>query len=72
MIEILDENIPFSGKWEIQIDSVASGSQIIIKESGIIDHAILRFAMHYVFGMDSTVKGFFNALAVHFGEEIKK
>ncbi|MBC8465949.1 SRPBCC family protein [bacterium] len=68
-IEILTTDIPFSGKWAIKVEAVRGGCNVTITETGSIDSSILRFVMHKIYGIDSTVNSYLSAIKKRFKME---
>jgi len=68
--EIVDNNGPFTGKWEFVVEpaSEGAGSKVQITETGQVNSPIPRAFIHYLFGETYYLKKYLNALATKFGE----
>ena len=59
---IADRNAPFGGSWTYEILPAAGGSTITITENGEIYNPLFRFMARFVFGYESTLKSYLEAL----------
>jgi len=66
VIEIIDQDTPYTGSWEFFIEPIDQGCAITITERGRIHHNIMRFVMHKVIGLDKTVKAYVRDLEQRF------
>jgi len=65
--EIADAG-PFSGRWEIDIQSNGAGSTVRITEIGRIPNPFFRFASKYIMGQTTQMERYLTNLAKKFGE----
>jgi uncharacterized protein YndB with AHSA1/START domain len=67
---ILDENLPFGGRWEFDIaPDGADASRVTITERGWVSNPIFRFVSRYVMGHTASLEAYLRALGKHFGSE---
>ena len=66
---IADPNLPFGGRWIIEISPADGGSTVRITEDGEVYNPIFRFLTRFVFGPTGTIEAFLKALRRKFGEE---
>ena len=67
---IVDENLPFGGRWEYEIaPDGADASRVTITERGWVSNPIFRFVSRFVMGHTSTLNAYLRALGKHFGTE---
>lgn len=67
--ELTDLDGPFSGRWEIDIQPTATGSNIKITETGKVSNPIFRFVSKYVIGHTTFMENYLKGLASKFGEQ---
>lgn len=65
--EIAEEG-PFSGRWEIDIQPTAGGSNVKITEIGKVPNPFFRFVSKYVMGHTTQMEKYLRSLAQKFGE----
>ena len=67
---IVDQNLPFGGRWEFEIapDGVDS-SRVTITDRGWVSNPIFRFVSRYIMGQTASLEAFLRALGKHFGSE---
>lgn len=58
VIEIAEENLPYSGEWTTDMSPHPNGCQVKITEHGKIEPVMLRFVMKHFFRYDGTVTSF--------------
>ena len=67
---IVDENLPFGGRWEFDITpDGADASRVTITERGWVSNPIFRFVSRFVMGHTASLEGYLRALGKHFGSE---
>jgi len=65
---IVDDALPFGGRWEFVLQASPQGSELTITERGFVKPALFRFMARYVFGYTSTMRDYLVALGVKLGE----
>lgn len=65
---IADENLPFGGAWTYTIEPDGDGSVLTITEDGEVYNPLFRFMSRFVFGHDSTIRGYLEAVQAELGE----
>ncbi len=63
--KISEDNGPFSGRWEIDLEPFGDATQVTITEVGQIDNPIARLVMKHVMGEDTYIKSYLDALTAH-------
>ena len=66
--ELTDLDGPFSGRWEIDIQPNAEGSNVTITEIGKVSNPFFRFVSKYVIGHTTFMERYLKGLAGKFGE----
>jgi Polyketide cyclase / dehydrase and lipid transport len=66
--ELTDLEGPFSGRWEIDIQSTPEGSNVTITEIGRVSNPFFRFVSKYVIGHTTFMERYLKGLAGKFGE----
>jgi hypothetical protein len=72
--ELVDLDGPFSGRWEIDIQSISEGSStptgstIKITEIGQVSNPVFRFVSRFVIGHTTQMEKYLTDLAAKFGE----
>ena len=69
MVREIAEEGPFSGRWEIDIQPTAGGSNVTITEAGKVSNPFLRFVSKYVIGHSTQMERYLTNLAGKFGEQ---
>jgi len=65
--EITDPNLPFGGRWLIELMPETSGATLVrVREEGVVRAPFFRVLSKYVFGHDSTLKKYLADLAASF------
>lgn len=59
---ITNDNLPYGGHWEFQIQSINEGCHLRITENGEVYNPIFRFMSKYVFGHEATLKAYMTDL----------
>lgn len=67
--ELTDLEGPFSGRWEIDILSTPTGSNVTITELGKVSNPFFRFLSKYVIGHTTFMEKYLKGLAGKFGEQ---
>ena len=65
---IVDENLPFSGSWEIEIESAGVGGRVAVTERSMIASPLVRVMFRLFHDPAATVEDYLKALAARFGE----
>ncbi len=60
--EIIDDGLPFGGKWTIILQENGDSTSITITEEGKVYSAVFRFFSKFVFGHESTMKEYLGYL----------
>ena len=67
---IVDQNLPFGGRWEYDIEPDGpDASRVTITERGWVSNPIFRFVSRFVMGHTATIDAYLRALGKHFGSE---
>ena len=67
---IVDENLPYGGRWEYDIaPDGANESRVTITERGWVSNPIFRFVSRFVMGHTATMDAYLRALGNRFGNE---
>jgi uncharacterized protein YndB with AHSA1/START domain len=67
---IVDENLPFGGRWEFDLSpDGADASRVTITERGWVSNPLFRFVSRFVMGHTATLDAYLRALGKHFGNE---
>ena len=67
---IADENLPFGGRWEFDIEPDGdSSSRVVISERGSVYNPVFRFVSRFVMGHTQGINRYLRALGKHFGSE---
>jgi hypothetical protein len=70
--ELVGSNQGYSASWTTDIDPLPDGgAEVTMTEYGTINSSLFRGVMKYLFGTDSTIRGYLGMLAAHLGEEPK-
>ncbi|MBL8548936.1 MAG: SRPBCC family protein [Hyphomonadaceae bacterium] len=59
---IVDESLPYGGRWTISLTPEGAGARVRIQENGEVRDPLYRFFSRYVFGHTSSMKAYLNAL----------
>jgi hypothetical protein len=59
---ITDRNLPFGGRWELDVRRAAGGSDVTITEHGEVYNPIFRLISRYVLGHTATIDAYLGAL----------
>ena len=67
---IVDENLPFGGRWEFDVaPDGTDASRVTITERGWVSNPVFRFVSRFVMGHTATLDAYLRALGKHFGNE---
>ena len=67
---IADENLPYGGRWEYEIEPDGpSASRVTITERGSVYNPLFRFVSRFVMGHTQSIDAYLRALGKHFGSE---
>lgn len=59
---IADPKLPFGGTWTYELTPAPEGCQLTITEDGEIYNPLFRFMARYIFGYESTIRGYMTSL----------
>lgn len=65
LITRIHPGLPFGGTWTYEITPSGAGSLVTITENGEVYNPIFRFMSRFVFGHESTISSYLQALAKH-------
>lgn len=65
---IADDNLPFGGRWILEITPSPDGCVLKITEDGEIYNPFFRFMARFVFGYSGSIEAYLKALHAKFGE----
>jgi hypothetical protein len=68
---IVDENLPYSGTWTLEIAPAPGGSTLSITERGEVKNPIFRFVSRFVMGHHRTIDTYLRDLARKLGEPLE-
>jgi uncharacterized protein YndB with AHSA1/START domain len=57
-----DRNLPFGGRWTYELAAAGSGTTVTITENGEIYNPVFRALARFVFGYESTLASYLEAL----------
>jgi uncharacterized protein YndB with AHSA1/START domain len=60
--EIVDEGLPFGGRWTYLLEPTAAGTRLTITEDGFIYNPVYRFVSRFFLGYESTAQAYLDAL----------
>lgn len=67
--ELTDLEGPFSGRWEIDIKSTGTGSEVTITEIGKVSNPLFRLVSKFIIGHTTFMERYLRGLAGKFGEQ---
>jgi hypothetical protein len=71
VLRIVDENLPYGGRWTFEFRPTADGAtDLRITEDGFVKNVVFRFLAHFVFAYTATMETYLRALGKKFGEEV--
>jgi uncharacterized protein YndB with AHSA1/START domain len=65
--EIVDEGLPFGGRWTYLLEPVGAGTRMTITEDGFIYSPVYRFVSRFFIGYEGTAQTYLDALAARVG-----
>jgi uncharacterized protein YndB with AHSA1/START domain len=65
--QIIDKSLPFGGSWTYELQQVAAGTQLTIREDGEVYNPIFRLVSRYVMGHHATIDKYLAALQTRLG-----
>jgi uncharacterized protein YndB with AHSA1/START domain len=60
--EIVDEGLPFGGRWTYLLEPVGEGTRLTITENGFIYNPVYRFVSRFFMGYEGTAQTYLDAL----------
>lgn len=69
--EIIEDGMPFGGKWTYKLAEQDGGTTLKITEDGKIYNPIFRFLARFIFGYHSTMEAYLKDLGKKFGEDVE-
>lgn len=70
MIRSADANLPFDGRWTVEVIPVGGASRVEVTEDGVIKNPIFRFLSRTVFSLTATQEKYLCALGRHLATEV--
>ncbi len=67
---ILDESLPYAGKWTFELEQKGARTELTITEDGEIKSFVFR-ALSVFFSKTATIESYLKALGTKFGESVK-
>ncbi|MGK7311807.1 MAG: SRPBCC family protein [Candidatus Longimicrobiales bacterium M2_2A_002] len=64
---IADEGLPFGGSWTYSIEQDGDGAVLTITEDGEVYNPLFRFMSRFIFGHESTIRGYLDAVRAELG-----
>jgi uncharacterized protein YndB with AHSA1/START domain len=65
--EIVDEGLPFGGRWTYLLEPTSTGTEVTITEDGFVYNPIYRIVSRFFMGYESTADTYLEALAARVG-----
>jgi uncharacterized protein YndB with AHSA1/START domain len=65
--EIVDEGLPFGGRWTYTLEPTPTGTEITITEDGFVYNPIYRIVSRFFVGYETTADTYLQALAARVG-----
>ena len=62
VVRIADDDLPFGGSWTYRLVPADGGTLLTITEDGEVDNPLFRFLSRFVFGHESTIQAYLDAL----------
>lgn len=62
VVRIADEELPFGGTWSYEIAPDDGGTRLTITEDGEVHGPLFRFMSRFIFGHDSTIRAYLDAV----------
>ena len=61
--EIVDEGLPFGGRWTYTLEQTATGTELTLTEDGFVYNPVYRFVSRFFMGYETTAETYLDALA---------
>ena len=71
VLRIADRNLPFGGTWTYEVTPTSEGTRLTISENGEIYNPVFRFMARFIFGYESTMESYLEALQARVASEEK-
>ena len=68
VVRIVDEGLPFGGRWTYQVSPDDEGSLLRITEAGEVYNPVFRFVSRFVMGHGATIRDYLAGVETVFGE----
>lgn len=69
---IMNQDLPFGGAWIFELKPTADGgTELLITEKGEVYNPLFRFMSRFVFGHDTTLKGYMKQLSAYLEQKKK-
>ena len=65
--EIVDQGLPFGGRWTYLLEPAGARTRLTITEDGFIHHPIYRFVSRFFIGYESTAQAYLDAVSARIG-----
>jgi uncharacterized protein YndB with AHSA1/START domain len=65
--EIVDDGLPFGGRWTYTLEPTATGTRLTITEDGFVYNPIFRIVSRFFMGYETTANTYLDALAARTG-----
>lgn len=65
--EIVDEGLPFGGRWTYTLEPTPSGTEVTITEDGFVYNPVYRFVSRLLIGYEGTAETYLDALEARMG-----
>ena len=69
VVRILDEKLPYEGKWNFELEPEGAGTRVTITETGSVKVFLFR-ALGPFFSKTATLESYLKALGAKFGESV--
>ncbi len=64
---ITDDNLPFGGRWILEVAADGDGARVTITEDGFVGNPLFRFLSRFVFGHAAGIEQYLRDLGRHLG-----
>lgn len=64
---IVDEGLPFGGRWTYEVSPDGDGARLRITEAGEVYHPVFRFMSRFVFGHEGTIRDYLQGVETELG-----
>jgi uncharacterized protein YndB with AHSA1/START domain len=68
--EIVDEGLPFGGRWTYTLEATANGTRVTITEDGFVYHPLYRVVSRFT-GYETTARTYLDALEARMAEIVE-